>query len=328
MDAQRRVLITGGSGFVGGRMIRRMADDGWDVRALARSSDAQRKVAALGAQPVRGDLDDAPALAAAVQGCTAVIHVAALFKLWGRPDEFERANVEGTRRLLRACAGAGTVGRFVQVGAAAVVMGDLQPMLRVREDLPLQERAWAPYSASKARAEALVLGANAPGRFETVVLRPPMVWGRGMPTLDHLVENVRAGQFRWVGDGSQAMSTAHVDNVCHAAALAVERGSGGEAYFVSDGRDSTLREVLSALLRTRGVEPPRATVPLPVAWMMARTMEGIWRVLARPGEPPITRQMLRLIGQAFTTDISKAQRALGYQPLVTWERGLAEMRAA
>ena len=97
---------------------------------------------------------------------------------------------------------------------------------------------------------------------------------------------------------------------------------------MSDGRDSTLREVLSALLRTRGVEPPRATVPLPVAWMMARTMEGIWRVLARPGEPPITRQMLRLIGQAFTTDISKAQRALGYQPLVTWERGLAEMRAA
>lgn len=325
MHMQRRVLITGGSGFVGGRLIQRMKSEGWEVSALARSADAERKVAALGALPVSGDLDDPAALRLATQGCSAVIHVAALFKLWGKPDEFERANVEGTRNLLNAAAAAGTVRRFVQVGAAAVVMGDMEPMRRVTESLPLQEREWAPYSASKARAEALALAANRAGIFETLVVRPPMIWGRGMPTLDHMVDNVRAGQFRWVGDGSQAMSTAHVDNVCHAAALALERGVGGEAYFVSDGRDSTLREVISALLRTRGVEPPRATVPLPMAWAMAGLMEWVWRIFSRAGEPPITRQMLRLIGQPFTTDISKAQRGLGYQPVISWEQGIAEM---
>lgn len=328
MSTQRTVLVTGGSGFVGGRLIRLMQANGWNVRALARSPEAERRVAEQGAQPVRGDLDDASALALATQGCAAVIHVAALFKLWGKPEEFERSNVDGTRNLLRAASSAGTVRRFIQVGAAAVVMGDMEPMLRVKEHLPLQERSWAPYSASKARAEALVLGANTPGKFETMVVRPPMIWGRGMPTLDHMVENVRAGQFRWVGDGSQAMSTAHVDNVCHAALLALERGVAGEAYFVSDGEDSTLREVISALLRTRGVEPPKDTVPLPIAWNMARAMEWIWRAFRRPGEPPITRQMLRLIGQPFTTDISKAQRALGYHPVVSWEQGIAEMRAS
>ena len=321
----RRVLVTGGSGFVGGRLIQHMKSLGWHVRALARSQEAARRVASLGAEAAMGDLHDLPALEQAVQGCEAVLHVAAVFKLWGSREEFERGNVDGTRILLGAAANS-TVKRFVQIGAAAVVMGDMEPMQGATESLPRQERAWAPYSASKARSEALVLAANVPGRFETLVVRPPMIWGRGMPMLDHMIDNVRSGQFRWVGDGSQAMSTAHVDNVCHAAALALVRGRGGEAYFVSDGRDGTLREVFSALLRTRGVESPEASVPLPVAWMLARVMEWVWHSFRRPGEPPITRQMLRLIGQPFTVDIAKARRDLGYSPAVTWEQGLAAMQ--
>jgi nucleoside-diphosphate-sugar epimerase len=258
-------LITGGSGFVGGRLIERLVAQGWQVRALARSDEAMRIVGKRGAQAVRGSLNDMVSLTNAVRGCSVVIHVAALFKLWGDPAEFQRSNVEGTANLLEAAAGA-SVKRFVQLGAAAVVMGDLTPMLRAKESLPRQERSWAPYSASKARSEALVLDANRAGVFETVVVRPPMIWGAGMPTLDHMVETVKAGQFRWVGGGSQAMSTAHVDNVCHALELAVEKGRGGEAYFISDGADSTLKEVISAFLQTRAIEPPRASAPLPVAW--------------------------------------------------------------
>ena len=294
-------LITGGSGFVGGRLIESLLAHGWQVRALARSDKAMQIVDKLGAQAVRGSLGDFASLTAAVHGCTVVVHVAALFKLWGDRDEFEQANVQGTANLLRAASEA-SVKRFVQVGAAAVVMGDLVPMLQANESLPTQERAWAPYSASKARSEALVLGANSPGVFETVVVRPAMIWGAGMPTLDHMIETVRAGQFRWVGDGSQAMSTSHVDNVCHVVELAIDKGRGGEAYFVSDGADSTLKQVMSGLLQTRAVEPPHASAPLPVAWVLASVMEWIWRVFSRPGEPPITRQMLRLIGLPFTLD--------------------------
>lgn len=323
----KRVLVTGGSGFVGGRLIQHMKSLGWQVRALARSPQAELRVSALGAEAVRGDLHDPTALQQAVRDCDAVLHAAAVFRLWGTRAVFEPANVDGTRNLLAVAAASSRVVRFIHIGAAAVVMGDMEPMLGATEALPRQEREWAPYSASKARAEALVLAANVPGRFETVVLRPPMIWGRGMPTLDALIENVRAGRFRWVGDGSQAMSTAHVDNVCHAAALALVRGRGGEAYFVSDGCDATLRGVMSALLRTRGVEPPQASAPLAAAWMLARAMEWVWRTFRRTGEPPITRQMLRLIGQPFTVDIGKARRDLGYGPVVSWEQGLAAMQA-
>jgi nucleoside-diphosphate-sugar epimerase len=321
---QPTCLITGGSGFVGGRLIERLVAQGWQVRALARSDEAMRIVVNRGAQAVRGSLDDVASLMQATQGCSTVIHVAAHFKLWGDASEFERSNVAGTANLLKAAAAA-SVQRFVQLGAAAVVMGDMAPMWRANESLPCQQRHWAPYSASKARSEALVLGANRPGMFETVVVRPPMIWGAGMPTLDHLIDNVKAGQFRWVGDGTQAMSTAHVDNVCHALALAIGKGRGGEAYFVSDGEDSTLKEVISGLLHTRGVPPPSAAVPLPVAWLMANVMEWAWRAFSRRGEPPITRQMLRLIGAPFTLDIGKAQRELGYQPVVSRAQGLRAM---
>jgi len=320
-------LVTGGSGFVGGRLVERLVTQGWQVRALARSAEAARIVSRRGALAVPGSLDDPATLAAACQGCDVVFHVAAHFKLWGDPGEFERSNVEGTAALLQAARGA-SVRRFVQLGAAAVVMGDMQPMLRANESLPRQERRWAPYSASKARSESLVLGANRPGVFETVVVRPPMIWGTGMPTLDHMVDTVKTGQFRWVGDGTQAMSTAHVDNVCHALELAAQKGRGGEAYFVSDGFDSTLKEVISGLLQTRGIAPPKASAPLPVAWVMASVMEWVWRTFSRQGEPPITRQMLRLIGKPFTVDIGKAQRELGYSPVVSREHGLRAMRAA
>ncbi|MCS3417681.1 nucleoside-diphosphate-sugar epimerase [Pseudomonas sp. BIGb0450] len=264
---------------------------------------------------------------AAAQGCSVVFHVAAHFRLWGDWAEFERSNVQGTRNVLDAAASA-SVERFVQLGAAAVVMGDLEPMFGVNEALPRQERDWAPYSASKARSETLVLAANRPGVFETVVVRPPMIWGPNMPTLDHMIETVKAGQFRWVGGGSQAMSTAHVDNVCLALELAAEKGPGGEAYFVSDGNDSTLKNVISGLLQTRGIAPPRSSAPLPVAWAMASVTEWVWRTFSRPGEPPMTRQMLRLIGAPFTLDIGKARRDLGYVPVISREQGLEAMRSS
>lgn len=317
-------LITGGSGFVGGRLIERLIAQGWAVRALARSEESMQIVGRRGAQAVRGSLDDLSSLTEAVRGCSVVIHVAALFKLWGDRSEFEQANVQGTANLLEAAEAVG-VRRFVQIGAAAVVMGAMEPLVNVNETLPLQERHWAPYSASKARSEALVISRNRPGQFETVVIRPPMIWGAGMPMLDEMIETVRAGQFRWAGGGLQEMSMVHVDNVCLAAELAATNGRGGEAYFISDGKDHSFKRVISELLQTRGVPAPTASVPLPVAWAMASVMEWVWRTFAKRGHPPITRQMLRLIGQPFTVDISKARRELTYRPVMSWERGLREM---
>ena len=324
---KRTCLVTGGSGLVGGRLIEMLRQDGWQVRAIGRSSEALQRVESLGAVPVHADLEDETALRAALQDCTTVFHAAALFKMWGSEDEFNRANVEGTRRLLTVARSMGVRG-FVQIGAAAVVMGEPVPMLGITEDAPLQIRSWAPYSSSKAKSELLVREANVPGSFHTAVIRPPFIWGQGMPTLDQMIRSIERKQFRWPGDGEQAMSTCHVDNVCRAAILAAERGTGGASYFVSDGADGTLRTVMTALLATRNIVPPKASVPFGLAWWMARCMEALWRVLRIGGEPPMTRQMLRMVGMPFTLNIARARTELGYQPIVTWQSGIAAMGRA
>jgi nucleoside-diphosphate-sugar epimerase len=146
-----------------------------------------------------------------------------------------------------------------------------------------------------------------------------------MPMLEEMKKTVAAGQFRWPGDGSQPMSTCHVDNVCHAAILSAKSDKGGLAYFVSDGEDGTLRQVVGELLATQNTPAPKGTVPFSVAWFMARLIETVWRLFSLKGEPPLSRQMLRMIGMPFTLDIGRAQRELGYQPIVTWHQGINAM---
>ena len=105
----------------------------------------------------------------------------------------------------------------------------------------------------------------------TSVIRPPLIWGRGMPMLEEMKKTVAAGQFRWPGDGSQPMSTCHVDNVCHAAILSAKSDKGGFAYFVSDGDDGTLRQVVGELLATQDTPAPKGTVPFSVAMVHGAT---------------------------------------------------------
>lgn len=322
----RVALVTGGSGFVGRHLIRRLLSDGWRVRALGRSTEALAGVKALGAEPVAGDLVNRASLTQAMEGVEVVFHVAAHFKLWGPMSEFRRINVDGTRNVIEAAERA-DVRRLIYVSAAAVVMGRPEPMRGATEAMALQKMAFAPYAASKAEAEEVLLAAN--GRragFSTVAIRPPFIWGPDMPALDHMIETVRKGQFQWVAGGGQALSTCHVDNLCHTLILAADCGSGGEAFFVSDGEDTTLKSFLTRLLGSRNVTPKERRVPFGVAWAMAGLMGAVWRAFRRKGEPPITRQMLRLIGKDFTIDITRAREELGYVPVISPAEGMGRMR--
>lgn len=321
-----KVFVTGGSGFLGRYVINGLVARGHEVVALARSSRAEAAVRALGAEPYAGDLAAMPKLAGMLQSCDAVIHGAALFVMWAPAKDFEKANVAATDHLLREAAAAG-IKSFVQIGAGAVVMGSPKDMVGVTESATgLTFPKWAPYIASKARAEKLVLAANTPA-MRTSVIRPPMIWGAGMPTLDHMVANVEAGQFRWPGSGEQKMSTAHAANVAEAAILAMENAPGGKAYFVSDGEDRSLKEVVGTLLATRGVDPGKRSAPLAVARIMARAMEFIWSTFSLRGEPPLTLQMLRLVGSTFTINDGLARRELKYRPVITWRQGIEQMKS-
>jgi nucleoside-diphosphate-sugar epimerase len=196
-----KAFVTGGSGFIGGRLIERLRADGHTVRALARSDSAAERVRALGAEPVSGDLALVGPMRDGADGCEWAFHAAAMLGDWGAPEDFERGNVEGTRNVLQACAEAG-VRRFVHVGTEAALLAG-KPLVNVDETAPLRPDSPALYSSTKAKAELLVRGANREG-FETVVVRPRFVWGRGDTTLlPTMVQMVRRGSSR----GSAAVGT-------------------------------------------------------------------------------------------------------------------------
>jgi nucleoside-diphosphate-sugar epimerase len=316
-------FVTGGSGFIGGALVRRLVADGWTVRALARSHASERTVRERGAEPVRGDLDDTAAMAVGASGADVVFHAAAHLGDWGRREDFERGNVQGTRNALGAARQA-RVRRFVHVGTeAALLAGD--PLIAVDERAPLRFDSPALYSSTKARAEEAVIGANQDG-LETVVIRPRFVWGRGDTTLlPVMTEMVRAGRFAWIGGGRQRTSTTHVDNAVHGLLLGAQRGAPGGVYFVTDGEPVVFRDFVTRLLATQGVTPPDRSVPAGVASAAAAAAEAAWRVLPLPGRPPLTRFAVWVSALETTIDITRARNELGYAPIKTIDQGLEEL---
>jgi nucleoside-diphosphate-sugar epimerase len=317
-------FVTGGSGFIGGALVRRLVADGWAVRALARSDASADAVREHGAEPVRGDLDDTASMAAGAAGCEVAFHCAAHLGDWGSRADFERGNVQGTRNALAAARQAG-VRRFVHVGTEAALLAG-EPLIEVDERAPLRFDSPALYSSTKARAEAAVLEANGNG-LETVVVRPRFVWGRGDTTLlPIMTDMVRAGRFAWIGGGRHRTSTAHIDNVVHGLLLGAERGAPGGVYFVTDGEPVVFRDFITSLLATQGVTPPSRSIPAPVASALAAAGETAWRRLPLPGRPPLTRLTVWVSALETTIDITRARTELGYTPVRTIEDGLEELR--
>lgn len=316
-------FVTGGSGFIGGALIERLRAEGWTVRALARSDAAAARVSELGAEPVRGDLEDRRALEEGAAGSEFAFHCAANVDDWGEPEEFERLNVFGTQNTLDACIAAG-VRRFVHAGTEAALSAG-QPLVNVTEEAPLRPDSPILYAASKARAEQRVRAANGDG-IETVVIRPRFVWGRGDTTLlPELVQLVESGRFRWIGGGAQLTDTTNVENTVEGLWLGATKGPPGGVYFVTDGEPVVFREFVTSWLGTQGVAAPDKTVPTAVADAAAVVSERAWRLLRRPGSPPITRLAVWVSSKECTLDTTRAKRELGYQPVVSREQGLAAL---
>jgi nucleoside-diphosphate-sugar epimerase len=324
----RRMLmfVSGGSGFVGRQLLQDLRAQQHTVRALARSDAAAESVRALGAEPVRGDLDDEAALRAGMQGCEHVYHAAAKVEVWGKREDFQRITIDGTRRMLSAAKAAG-VARFVHVSTEAVLVGGRR-LIDADETWPLPERPLGLYPWSKGRAEQEVLAAARDG-LHAMIVRPRAIWGAGDTVLlPRLCQMLDRGKLAWIGGGHALTSTCHVKNVCAGLQLAAARGRAGETYFVTDGEPLTFRAYIGGMLEALGRDVSRVpSLPLPIARAAALALEGYWQLTGRSGEPPLTRTTVELIGDQVTVSDAKARRELGYAPVVSRAQGLAELCA-
>jgi nucleoside-diphosphate-sugar epimerase len=316
----QHAYVTGGSGFLGKRLIAALVARGVRVLAMARSDTAAAAVTAAGATPSRGDLADREAMTAAMRGCDTVFHAAAHVELDGPLATFMTINVGGTENALAAARAAG-IKRFVHVGTEAV-LADGKPIIRADERRQIADRPAGPYPFTKGLAEAAVLAANGEG-LETVVVRPRLIWGEGdTSVLPNLVAAVKRGRFGWFGGGRYLTSTCHVDNVVEGLLLAAERGKPGDIYFLTDGAPVEFRDFMTRLLATQGLDVSGARdMPLWLARLIAAATGWM-------KHPPVTRTALALISHEVTVDDSKARRDLGYRATTTIDAGLARMAAS
>ncbi len=316
-------FVTGGSGYIGRNLIKALVAKGQPVRALARSSASAQKVAALGAEPVMGDMFDLEALTSGMKGARYVVHLAADTSHSGHDKAQEQRNVDSTKTVLAAARAAGVV-RALHLSTEAVLLSG-QPLCNANEATPYPSRFPGSYSRSKALAEQAALAETT---LEVVVVRPRFVWGRDDTTaLPALIEASQSGKLAWIGGGQYLTSTTHIDNVIHGVLLALEKGAAGEVYFVTDGAPLPFRTFVSQMLEAAGETPPKKEIPRWVVVAAVRVGELAARLTGGRLKGPMSWQEYATLGVEVTLDTSKAQQSIGYQPVISVEAGMAELAA-
>jgi nucleoside-diphosphate-sugar epimerase len=305
-----KILVTGGTGLLGGHLIPKLVEDGHQVFALTRAASSRDKLQTLGASPVDADLESSTPLS--LPATDAVVHAAALFRFAGPRKPFFRTNVDGTAALLAAAEKAGA-NTFVYISAAGIIMDDDgTPVRGADESAPTFPNHFSAYLASKARAERIVLVANKLG-FRTIALRPPAIWGPGDPFSRDLPRAIKSGQFAFINRGDYAFSTCHVDNVIEAVQCALERGEGGRAFFITDQEKQTFREFIASLASLQGLSIDKLrSMPYWLASAVGRLLDAIWAITQNKSDPPISRSMIRMIGREFSINDTAARNELGY----------------
>ncbi|BBZ41154.1 3-beta-hydroxysteroid dehydrogenase [Mycobacterium conspicuum] len=328
-----RVLVTGGSGFVGANLVTTLLDRGYRVRSFDRAPSPLPQHPKL--EVLRGDITDAGVCATAVDGIDTVFHTAAIIELMGGASVTEEyrnrsyaVNVEGTKNLVHAGQRAG-VKRFVYTSSNSVVMGG-QRISGGDETLPYTKRFNDLYTETKVVAEKFVLQQNGLDGMLTCSIRPSGIWGRGDQTMfRRLFESVVAGHVKvLVGSKNAKLDNSYVHNLIHGFILAAEHlvpggTAPGQVYFINDGEPINMFAFAEPIVTACGQPWPRMRVP----GRLVRDVMSLWQWLHfRFGlpKPPLEPLAIERLYLDNHFSIAKAQRDLGYRPLFTTEQAMAE----
>ena len=310
MTSGDRVLVTGGSGFVGSAVAHALAARGYAVSALVRPSSPRTNLAGLACDIVEGDMGDAGSMIRALDGVRYLFHVAADYRLWARnPGDIMRNNLEGTRNVMDAARICGTE-RIVYTSSVAT----LKPLAGAAADET--SRLEAPdaigaYKQSKIAAQLLVETMIAEEDLPAVIVSPSTPVGprdiRPTPTGRIIVEAASGRMPAFVDTG---LNVVHVDDVAQGHILALERGAIGQNYILG-GQNVALRDLLAVIAQCTGRRPPRLRVPRQPLFPLAYAAEAIARLTGK--EPFITADGLRMAKHRMFFSSAKAQRELGYR---------------
>lgn len=327
-----KALVTGATGFVGSAVARRLVQEGWQVRVLARKGSDRRNLDGHPFQVMEGDLGEESSLAPALEGCDALFHVAADYRLGALdPRPLYKTNVDGTRSILEAAKRAG-LSRVVYTSSVATVGIPRDGSPGTEATAVTLSDMIGHYKRSKFLGEQVAREAAGHG-LDVVIVNPSTPIGPGdvkpTPTGQMVIDAAAGRMPAYVDTG---LNIVHVDDVAAGHVLAYHRGRSGERYILG-GKDMTLREILVEIARITGGRPPRIRLPTAVVFPIACLAEVAARITRRPGR--ITVEGIRMARKRMFFSSEKAERELGYrwrppvealQDAITWLREQGVLR--
>jgi nucleoside-diphosphate-sugar epimerase len=312
-----KVFVTGGTGFIGGEVVRQLRERGDDVVCLVRNPEKGKKVTALGCELVSGDLGDREAIRAGMEGCDAVIHAAAVYEV-GIPKSqhpaMREANVVGTENVLGAARDA-NVAKIVYVSTVGAFGNTHRRVVDETYEHPGKEFT-SYYEETKWEAHQVAKRMMADG-LPCVIVQPGGVYGPGdTSSMAALLDQFLSGKMPLIPFPEFGICLSHVSDIAAGIILALDKGSTGESYVIS-GPVTTIRDAIGVLAGVSGRKAPKHTLPTPL--MKALTPIGplVGKMM---GQPPNLRELISSAdGVTFWASHEKASRELGYTP-----RGMEE----
>ena len=311
-----KIFITGGTGFIGGHVTRRLAQEGHELHCLVRETSDTHSLTELGACLVPGTVNDAVALQKGMQGCDVLIHLANIYSFW-EPDMsiLPRVNVEGTRTVMQAAAVAG-VKRVIDVSTVAVYgVPDEQPF---NEETPRAAQVTTLYARTKREAEEIVRQTATEHGMELVVLQPGAVIGAGdTRATGQYLEELLDGRLPLMSFSETQMNFIHVTDVCDAVVRCLAADDVvGETYLLG-GTQMTMWDYLGMISEIGGVRMPYVKLPVIVPMVLGWFLTPLASLVKRPPIWGLSNDQVNMLRDGFVFDGSKAERELGirYRPV-------------
>lgn len=319
-----KILVTGGTGFLGRHLVWRLASEGHEVTFTGRQKSAAEEVLALTKGkakwlPLHHGSDDAESLLIeAAQDVEAIVHTSALSSPWGKEDDFRKANVESTREVLSACK-KNSIQRLVYISTPSMYF-DYLDRYQIKEDDPLPKPV-NDYVKTKRQAEQLVLASSITDR---VILRPKAIFGPWDNTLmPRILRVIKSGSVPLIRNGNALLDVTYVENVVEAICLALTKDlpQSPAIYNVTNGEPQSVKNLFAILSQTFHL--PLTTRKLP--WWFIKTLAQlmeIWSKKISGREPQITTYSAGALAFSQTLDISAIKKDLGYQPRISFIEAL------
>ncbi len=321
----KNVLVTGGGGFLGKAIVKKLVKQNFSVISFSRNfyPDLEN----MGVMQIQGDLADKKAVVKAFKNIDAVFHVAAKFGIWGNFKDFFQVNVTGTKNVISACL-ENNIKQLIYTSSPSVIF-DENDMENVDESVPYPKKYLAAYPETKAMAEKLVKNAAKKG-LNTISIRPHLIWG---PEADHVVQRIikRANKLKRIGRKDYLVDTIYVDNAADAHLLAFQKllknpSLSGNVYFVSQDEPVPFWDMADALLDAAGLPPIKGHVSAKTAYMAGLIFEFVYKLFNIKKEPPMTRFVAKELATSHWFNISKAKKDLGYYPKISTQEGLKRLK--